>query len=93
MNKDTFDIVVGLILEERKKQFEKWGDQRHNVSFWLVILGEEFGEMCKAALHTIFGGEESGKFQSECIQMTAVGFQILENIIDGQDIYLPEVDE
>ena len=42
--------ILQLILEERQKQDEKWGEQNHNIYKWLAILGEEVGEVNKAAL-------------------------------------------
>ena len=35
---------------ERRRQDQKWGRQRHAITHWLGILGEEFGEACQAAL-------------------------------------------
>lgn len=37
--------AVGRELARTKRLYP---DQRHDISFWLVILGEEFGEACKA---------------------------------------------
>ena len=40
--------VMLEISKERFRQDEKWGPQHHRMSDWLSILGEEFGEACKA---------------------------------------------
>ena len=40
------------VREEREAQEEKWGSQHHAPMEWLAILGEEFGEACKAALES-----------------------------------------
>ncbi len=40
--------VMLEITRERFRQDEKWGPQTHFWSSWLSILGEEFGEACKA---------------------------------------------
>ncbi len=41
-------LVNDEVLIERTKQNEKWGIQRHSYGDWLMILGEEFGEVCEA---------------------------------------------
>lgn len=42
--------ILGHVREERRRQDAKWGPQHHNMFVWLSILGEEFGEVCKASL-------------------------------------------
>jgi len=81
-----FNIVTYQVLDERERQFKKWGSQRHNKAFWLAILVEEVGEAAKALLHDKFGGSEAGNFKSEMIQVAAVAFQILEVIIEDGKI-------
>ncbi len=44
--------VTGMILDERASQEEKWGSQHHGATFWMAILGEEFGEACQEALRS-----------------------------------------
>jgi len=46
----TTEEVLGAVHAERIRQDERWGIQNHDVMKWLVILGEEFGEGCEAAL-------------------------------------------
>lgn len=41
--------VLGDVLNERERQDRKWGIQNHSPDAWISILGEEFGEVCKAA--------------------------------------------
>lgn len=40
--------IIGKVLEERKRQDAKWGEQNHSSYVWASIIGEEYGEMCKA---------------------------------------------
>lgn len=40
--------IVNLILEERRRQDAKWGPKHHRMADWLVLIGEEYGEACKA---------------------------------------------
>lgn len=42
------DKIISDILKERDRQDEKWGEQNHPAFVWLSIIGEEYGEMCKA---------------------------------------------
>ena len=47
MNKSK---IIESILAERDRQDAKWGEQNHEIFKWLAILGEEVGEINKAAL-------------------------------------------
>lgn len=38
---------IEKVINERKRQDKKWGEQNHSPLLWLSIIGEEFGEMCK----------------------------------------------
>ena len=40
--------VFAAISEERNRQDEKWGEQNHTPAVWAAIIGEEYGEVCKA---------------------------------------------
>ncbi len=40
--------IINKVLEERKRQDAKWGEQNHSAYVWASIIGEEYGEMCKA---------------------------------------------
>jgi len=43
-------VIFALIADERKRQIEKWGVQRHAPGKWTMILIEEIGEACQALL-------------------------------------------
>ena len=67
--------ILQLILEERQKQDKKWGEQNHNIYKWLAILGEEVGEVNKAAL------EDNYKDTiNELIQIGAVTVAMIESL-------------
>lgn len=67
------------VLEEMKRQDEKWGADRNQHPFlWQVILGEEFGEVCQAILHDEFGGDHAGTAREELVQVAAVALQFIE---------------
>ena len=42
--------IQEAIERERQRQEDQWGERHLSKFDWLVILGEEFGEACKAAL-------------------------------------------
>jgi len=42
--------VIDLIIDERRRQDKKWGEQNHDDWHWLAILTEEVGEVAKAML-------------------------------------------
>ena len=44
------DEVMYQVKWERKQQNAKWGAQHHTIPEWLMILGEEYGEACQAAV-------------------------------------------
>lgn len=71
------------VSSERLKQNDKFGDQKHDIYKWLAILGEEVGEVNKAALHTEYGGPESGNVREELVQVAAVAVKMIENIDRG----------
>ncbi|MAQ31336.1 MAG: hypothetical protein CMD26_01185 [Flavobacteriales bacterium] len=67
--------ILQLILEERQKQDEKWGEQNHNIYKWLAILGEEVGEVNKAVL------EDNYKdVIDELVQIGAVTVAMIESL-------------
>lgn len=42
--------IMSDIMEERKRQESKWGEQTHNSERWHTILSEEVGEVARAIL-------------------------------------------
>jgi hypothetical protein len=78
------------VLDERTRQDAKWGEQNHDPSLWLTILGEEFGETCQAALEAKFGKdparreERIARVREEAVQTAAVALAMVECIDRGQ---------
>jgi hypothetical protein len=65
--------TAGLAVDrEMDRQEDKWGIQNHHDLVWLGILGEEFGELCKA----LNEGDIEGVLK-ELTQTTAVGMSWL----------------
>ncbi len=74
----TQGYAVKLVLAERQRQFQKWGEQNHDMPTWLAILHEESGELAEAVLHEKFGGPEAENVMKEAVQTAAVALQIVE---------------
>jgi len=74
---------IRAIQRERKRQDKKWGVQNHEPELWLVILGEEYGEACQAALADMFGRKNQvekkhSQLRIEIEQVAAVALAMLE---------------
>jgi NTP pyrophosphatase (non-canonical NTP hydrolase) len=71
------------ILKERKRQDAKWGEQNHDPRDWLPILGEEFGELCKAINETTGCGDKVGtneEIKEEAVHVAAVAIAMIESM-------------
>ena len=62
-------------MSERDRQDIKWGEQNHDVYKWLAILGEEVGEVNKAALE-----DNYNEIIAELIQIGAVTVAMIESL-------------
>lgn len=80
--------VLRDINGERRRQDEKWGVQNHRPFKWISILGEEFGEVCKAALEVHFKKkytddafvDDYSDYRKELIEVAAVAVAAIENL-------------
>lgn len=87
-----FDMKgIKLVVAERERQIDLWGDQSGNHPFeWISILGEEYGELCEAVNETCFGNqkhpERGGKdnIVKEAVHVAAVAVAIAEAMLKGQ---------
>lgn len=75
MSRETILHEVSL---ERDNQNAKWGEQNHKPALWLMILGEEVGEVNKAALESLFGGKTLQEYREELVQVAAVAVAMIE---------------
>ena len=66
-------MTLAHIIEERKRQDQKWGEQNHNDHYWFLIATEELGEIAKAMQEN-----DSVEFQLEVTQLAAVMFAWME---------------
>jgi len=71
--KDNMEKLLDLIIEERKRQDEKWGANRNLEDMeWLTILVEEVGESAEAILKGL------PELKDEIVQIAAVALAWLE---------------
>lgn len=94
--------VLDEVLAERVKQDAKWGQQDHLPIEYCAILGEEVGEVNKAALEAHFGypyGEEKAgstaakmlhfmDYRMELIQVAAVAISMVESYDRNEDLFI-----
>lgn len=73
------------VLRECQRREAKWGKSEYSDMVWSLFLGEEYGEVLSALLVLRLEFEGSGfeefnsfQFETELIQLLAVGFQWLE---------------
>jgi cation transport regulator ChaB len=69
-------------LAERRRQDRKWGRQCHDLAWWAVILGEEYGEACKA-IFAYMAPHGSGGIEAvrdELVQLAAVALAATQDI-------------
>jgi NTP pyrophosphatase (non-canonical NTP hydrolase) len=70
--------LIDEILQERKRQDLRWGQQNHGPEFWLLILLEEIGEAARAVLE----GQVDG-YKKELTQVAAVSIAAIESLARG----------
>lgn len=73
-------MILAAVQDERDRQCLKWGIQTHSITEWMTILGEEYGEACKAALETEYRGAPLTELEKELVQTMAVALAIIEGI-------------
>jgi NTP pyrophosphatase (non-canonical NTP hydrolase) len=79
--------ALASVLEERKRQDAKWGEQNHDQFFWLAILMEEVGEFSQEILNQKFGcctATEMGNLREEAVHVAAVALSIIESMDRNQ---------
>ncbi|MBT2722288.1 MazG-like family protein [Bacillus sp. ISL-46] len=79
------------VFEERLRQNDIWGHQRHDWGKWLGILGEEFGEVCQAInkIHFPKGTKptDADNLYEELIHVAAVASAIAEQVLEERERY------
>lgn len=85
--------ALSAICDERERQLDKWGTQDLDPLTWLPILGEEYGELCEAALalaapelHNPTGEYDlpvqhlRARYRKELVQVAAVATAMIESL-------------
>lgn len=92
------ELILPEIVAERKRQFQKWGNQNRTYAEWLAILAEEFGEVSESVVELTFCGENAQhiekwlpKYRKELIQTAAVAVQMLEAIDNARHFFKTEL--
>ena len=80
------DKIFEQIREERERQDAKWGEQNHLPFVWCSILGEEVGEVNKAALEYYFANIPIDDYKKELVQVAAVAVAMLECIERNKNV-------
>jgi hypothetical protein len=69
-------LITSEVQDECLRQHKKWGEQNHNPLGWLAILGEEFGEVARAACELNVAKNQDPKwkdnYREELVQVAAV---------------------
>jgi hypothetical protein len=72
--------IVGAIDTERGRQLDKFGNQDHKRDdAWALILGEEYGEVCKDIL-------DGRNVRTELVQLAAVAIAWIEAVDARQEV-------
>lgn len=74
MSEKTMNVIKE-VMEERRFQDAKWGEQNHEPYKWLSILMEEVGEASKAVL-----GDNLDEYRKEVRQVAAVAIAMIESL-------------
>lgn len=80
---ENFDTLALDVFVEHQKQIIKWGIQDHDISWWLVFLTEEVGELSKAICEHHFRVGSKEDIYKEAIQVATLALKIAEMI--GQE--------
>ena len=83
-NADIQERAMEAVLQERARQDAKWGEQNHDPFLYVTVLGEEYGELCQAALHARFGGPKAVELRKEAVHTAAVALAIIECLDRGK---------
>ncbi len=71
-------LVFSEITLERCRQDSLFGEQNHDIFTWLAILGEEVGEVARAALEARFDQGSPEHLREELVQVAAVAAAMLQ---------------
>ena len=84
--------ILSEVIQERCRQEAKWGEQNHKPVEWCAILGEEVGEVNKAALEAHFkqyykDNDQLADYRRELIQVAAVAVAMIQSLERNKPTY------
>jgi len=81
--------VNSAVMDERIRQNNKWGHQRHTLGAWLAILTEEVGEVATAVQgqmgHTSVKETDPNNLYEELIHVAAVASAFAEQVKEANE--------
>ena len=76
--------TINDVIEERKRQDDKCGQQNHHPIIWMSILTEEVGEAAKEANDIFFANAQRiEQLREELVQVAAVAIAAIESLDRG----------
>lgn len=85
--------AIMAVIAERRRQDAKFGKQDHDPAWWMVIMGEEYGETCQAvceyrwaeAMPTVKNRmQRIDHALAEAAQVSAVGVAMMQAIMRNE---------
>lgn len=91
MNFVLTDYILSEVREERARQHEKFGVQRHVPEKWLAIAVEEIGELAQAMQKESVAAKttDADSMIYEAIQGAAVLVAFAEQLVEGMKVFEP----
>jgi hypothetical protein len=87
--------AIAAVIAERRRQDGKFGKQDHDPAWWMVIMGEEYGETCQAVCEYRWGEAMPGVTSDdrmkridhavdEATQVAAVAVAMVQSILRNE---------
>jgi len=73
------------VMQENRRQVEKWGIQDHTPFEWMLYLSEEFGELAQAIAENYYRVGGLDAVVKEAIQVATLALKIAEMYQPGRD--------
>ena len=77
-----YDAILSLIFEELRKAEMKWAGWPDDMIHAAAIVAEEAGELCQAALDSVYSRGSIDNMRIEAAQVAAMGIRFLINLED-----------
>jgi NTP pyrophosphatase (non-canonical NTP hydrolase) len=77
--------LFNAVMEESRRQVEKWGVQDHSAFEWMVFLTEENGELAQAISENYYRGGSLEAVVKEAVQVATLALKIAEMYIKEEE--------